>query len=271
MRIVDDSSTSNISGLNSSKVNKFMSDLNKLIDLYSYFNDLQYDLKLNIKQSKNSNDSQDFNFQNSVFKLSGDEYTSSLNDLTKILQKIESLNSGLNSKSTDKLHHDENDEDDDENDVLANDLKRYKQSNIKYEIISDVSNESVINQYLYQGFEEFQQLSCKLIAKYWIKLIEPKKQSKFPYKSGFGTKPTWWPVNIRHKEPDHLKKNERIELLISIILNFYNLESELINSVKLIYEFNDNNSNQLSHNSNQLSHNSIIENNSDSSNIVMIQ
>lgn len=258
MRVVNDSSTSNISDLNSSKVNKFISDLNKLIDLYSYFNDLQYGLKLKIKKSKNSSDSQDFNFQNSVFKLTDDEYTSSLNDLTKILEKIESLNSGLISKSSNKLHHDENDKDDD--DQLANDLKRYKQSNIKYEIINDVSNESIINQYLYQGFEEFQQLSCKLIAKYWIKLIEPKKQSKFPYKSGFGTKPTWWPVNIRHKEPDHLKKNERIELLISIILNFYNLESELINSVKLIYEFNDNNSNQLNHNS-------IIENNNDSSNI----
>ncbi len=75
-----------------------------------------------------------------------------------------------------------------------------------------------------------QQTSCKLVAKAWIKVHEPQKQTKYPYNGGilqeeairqYGgknlgelTKPPWWPSTegwpnnggCRHREPDHLKK-----------------------------------------------------------------
>jgi|SRR3569833_1184438 len=64
-----------------------------------------------------------------------------------------------------------------------------------------------------QRFRNLQQSACKLIAKAWVKLIEPKKQSNYPYT---GDKiPDWWPKPwgsgkaelVRHKEPDHLHKH----------------------------------------------------------------
>lgn len=53
---------------------------------------------------------------------------------------------------------------------------------------------------------QMQQLMCKVVAKAWIKVIEPKKQSNFPYNRGDESKPSWWPKTVRHKEPDHLMK-----------------------------------------------------------------
>ncbi|KAJ9125739.1 hypothetical protein QFC24_002523 [Naganishia onofrii] len=66
-------------------------------------------------------------------------------------------------------------------------------------------------------FYALQQATCKLVVKTWIKVIEPKKQSKFPYNRGEDSKPSWWPEHIRHKEPDHLQKPERAQILCSII------------------------------------------------------
>lgn len=57
-----------------------------------------------------------------------------------------------------------------------------------------------------ERFDALQQATCKLVVKTWIKVIEPKKQSKFPYNRGEESKPDWWPEHIRHKEPDHLQK-----------------------------------------------------------------
>jgi len=54
---------------------------------------------------------------------------------------------------------------------------------------------------------QMQQLNCRLIAKVWIKVIQPKKQSNFAYKYGDSSKPPWWPKDIKHQEPDHLKKH----------------------------------------------------------------
>lgn len=58
-------------------------------------------------------------------------------------------------------------------------------------------------------FRQMQQLTCKVVAKAWIKVIEPKKQSNFPYNRGDESKPSWWPTGARHKEPDHLMKPGR--------------------------------------------------------------
>ncbi|KAK2761183.1 hypothetical protein FQN54_001704 [Arachnomyces sp. PD_36] len=80
------------------------------------------------------------------------------------------------------------------------------------------------------AFRALQQLCCRQIAKAFIKVIEPRKQVKHPYNGGKPppgsapgekgdpekTKPDWWPSLVTHKEPDHLKKPERIRLLIHL-------------------------------------------------------
>ncbi|GAA6014724.1 hypothetical protein JCM11491_001953 [Sporobolomyces phaffii] len=57
----------------------------------------------------------------------------------------------------------------------------------------------------------------KIVCRSWIKVIEPHKQTKFQYQKGDETKPAWWPAGIRHKEPDHLGKHERIALLLHLL------------------------------------------------------
>ncbi|KAI1823048.1 hypothetical protein F4861DRAFT_350321 [Xylaria intraflava] len=73
-----------------------------------------------------------------------------------------------------------------------------------------------------------QQTACKIIAKAWVKAVAPKKQSTNPYTRGDQTRPDWWPktyckfgtnvhLEMRHKEPDHLGKEERVYLLCHIL------------------------------------------------------
>ncbi|MBE3046066.1 DUF2841 domain-containing protein [Candidatus Bathyarchaeota archaeon] len=65
-----------------------------------------------------------------------------------------------------------------------------------------------------QRFKNCQQTACKLIAKAWVKAVEPKKQSHHPYTGKDEKAPEWWPrpwgptiqERVRHKEPDHLYK-----------------------------------------------------------------
>jgi hypothetical protein len=66
-------------------------------------------------------------------------------------------------------------------------------------------------------FSQLQQGMCKTVAKAWIKIIEPKKQTRCPYNKGEEGKPAWWPEGVRHKEPDHLMKPERHLLLLTIL------------------------------------------------------
>ncbi|KAM7191375.1 Protein of unknown function (DUF2841) domain containing protein, partial [Rhypophila sp. PSN 637] len=73
-----------------------------------------------------------------------------------------------------------------------------------------------------QRFKDIQQLACRMIAKAWIKAVAPKEQSKHPYTGD--QIPNWWPKLrldsgqiVRHKEPDHLLKNERLHLLAHIL------------------------------------------------------
>ncbi|EGG00183.1 uncharacterized protein MELLADRAFT_112093 [Melampsora larici-populina 98AG31] len=74
-----------------------------------------------------------------------------------------------------------------------------------------------ISQFLEGKFGQLQQNLCKLVCKAWIKVIEPKKQTKFPYRGGDTRKPDWWPADVRHKEPDHLAKPERMRLMLAIL------------------------------------------------------
>ncbi|KAI0476722.1 hypothetical protein F4859DRAFT_60023 [Xylaria cf. heliscus] len=73
-----------------------------------------------------------------------------------------------------------------------------------------------------------QQTACKIIAKAWVKAVAPKKQSTNPYTGGSKTRPDWWPTmyrkfgentykDLRHKEPDHIGKEERVYLLCHIL------------------------------------------------------
>jgi hypothetical protein len=67
-------------------------------------------------------------------------------------------------------------------------------------------------------FQNLQQTNCRIIAKAYIKLVEPRKQVNYPYNGRKivegrtqqldpeATKPPWWPQGVSHREPDHLPK-----------------------------------------------------------------
>lgn len=86
------------------------------------------------------------------------------------------------------------------------------------------SSQDVWNFYEHR-FKNCQQTACKLIAKAWVKAVEPKKQSTHPYTGSDEKAPEWWPKpwgltkedKVRHKEPDHLYKRERVHLLTHIL------------------------------------------------------
>ncbi|KAJ6088424.1 hypothetical protein N7486_009685, partial [Penicillium sp. IBT 16267x] len=92
-----------------------------------------------------------------------------------------------------------------------------------------VGNKDLLRRYYEKAFEDFQQLNCRVIAKSYIKLVEPRKQVHFPYNgrkiiSGVSqrvdpelTQPGWWPVGVLHREPDHLLKRDRLRLLVHIL------------------------------------------------------
>ncbi|KAJ5460921.1 uncharacterized protein N7458_002473 [Penicillium daleae] len=76
-----------------------------------------------------------------------------------------------------------------------------------------------VMKYYETAFKNLQQINCRVIAKEFIKFIQPRKQHTHPYKGGDQRKPEWWPADVMHKEPDHLLKDDRIRLLIHIISN----------------------------------------------------
>jgi hypothetical protein len=80
-----------------------------------------------------------------------------------------------------------------------------------------IGNDEEVGEYLSQCLKEMQQDVCKLIAKPWIKNINPNKQTHHPYARGTKCAPPWWPElppsdnymkgRVRHQEPDHLLKD----------------------------------------------------------------
>ncbi|GAA5900359.1 hypothetical protein JCM8208_005338 [Rhodotorula glutinis] len=68
-----------------------------------------------------------------------------------------------------------------------------------------------------ERFNELWHKVDKLVCKSWIKAIEPNKSSRFQYQKGDAHKPDWWPRELRHKEPDHLTKPERLTLLVHLL------------------------------------------------------
>jgi hypothetical protein len=81
-----------------------------------------------------------------------------------------------------------------------------------------VGNKSVLRSYYEKAFECLQQTNCRILAKAYIKLVEPRKQVTYPYNghkvvAGIPqqfdpeeTRPLWWPTGVTHREPDHLRK-----------------------------------------------------------------
>ncbi|KAI0166092.1 hypothetical protein GGR57DRAFT_5969 [Xylariaceae sp. FL1272] len=88
-----------------------------------------------------------------------------------------------------------------------------------------ISDDEAVWAFYERRFRECQQTACKLIAKAWIKAVEPKKQTTHPYTRGEEGKPDWWPMpwgpqptqRVIHKEPDHIPKAARVRLLVHIL------------------------------------------------------
>ncbi|GFF98645.1 hypothetical protein IFM53868_09894 [Aspergillus udagawae] len=95
----------------------------------------------------------------------------------------------------------------------------------------EISDTPKVLEYYERSLKHFRQFNCRQILKTFIKFIEPRKQAKHPYNGGKPpagappskrgdpekTKPKWWPADVVHKEPDHLRKDQRLSLLIHII------------------------------------------------------
>ena len=74
-----------------------------------------------------------------------------------------------------------------------------------------LGDSEALGEFYIQCLKDMQQSGCKVLGKAWVKLLEPKKQSTYPYTGGVDRAPPWWPrkegkLSIRHKEPDHLHK-----------------------------------------------------------------
>jgi hypothetical protein len=74
-----------------------------------------------------------------------------------------------------------------------------------------INDEAEVQQFYFARFDDMSQSACKVIAKAFVKLVEPKKQTHYPYIKGDIKAPPWWPdtkgeSSVGHKEPDHLSK-----------------------------------------------------------------
>lgn len=74
-----------------------------------------------------------------------------------------------------------------------------------------IGNTNEVEQFYFTRFKDMQQSSCKIMGKVFVKLLEPKKQTHYPYTKGAAQKPPWWPActdstGVPHREPDHLLK-----------------------------------------------------------------
>jgi hypothetical protein len=79
-----------------------------------------------------------------------------------------------------------------------------------------IGDEVEVKKYYVQRFRDIGQSLCKVLGKAFIKLVEPKKQTLYPYLKGDSSAPPWWPISgdnsVRHKEPDHLLKPGKLFL-----------------------------------------------------------
>ncbi|ESZ92987.1 hypothetical protein SBOR_6653 [Sclerotinia borealis F-4128] len=95
-----------------------------------------------------------------------------------------------------------------------------------------IGDEDEVEKFYTCRFIDMQQFSCKIMGKAFVKLIEPKKQTHYPYTKGPEKSPPWWPstfgkFSVPHKEPDHLRKpGLNIQMLeeftMEALSNFFN-------------------------------------------------
>lgn len=90
-----------------------------------------------------------------------------------------------------------------------------------------ISDSTSLRRYYEKVFQRVQQSNCRVIAKVYVKIVEPRKQVQYPYNgrktvagitqqmSPEETKPPWWPLGVSHREPDHLPKAGRKSSLCS--------------------------------------------------------
>ncbi|KAK0674226.1 hypothetical protein QBC41DRAFT_51657 [Cercophora samala] len=87
-----------------------------------------------------------------------------------------------------------------------------------------IGDSAAVRAFYERRFRKCHQILCRIIAKAFVKLVEPKKQTNHPYTRGSESAPRWWPndygpnkVRLVHREPDHIKKEERVHLLTHIL------------------------------------------------------
>jgi hypothetical protein len=98
-----------------------------------------------------------------------------------------------------------------------------------------IADENAVMAFYRRILADGQQTLCKKLAKWWIRAINPNKQTNYPYAKGPEKKPPWWPQTppnnavgvptkgttengfVRHKEPDHLAKPGNDPLQFSCI------------------------------------------------------
>ncbi len=122
----------------------------------------------------------------------------------------------------------ETDDDDDYVSDAADELDGVLDGQEGEEYCSQPIKVANLQAYFVTAFKMLGQLGCKDIAKAWIKMGHPKKQTTHPYNGGktkkeslrrFGFEgalrtPHYWPPwerwrdceGCRHREPDHIKK-----------------------------------------------------------------
>lgn len=90
---------------------------------------------------------------------------------------------------------------------------------------TSIRDKSFLRQYYKKAFQNPQQTNCRVLAKAYVKLVEPRKPVHYPYNGrkiiagrnqqseADATKPPWWPSGVIHREPDHLLKAGKGALL----------------------------------------------------------
>ncbi|KAJ5592857.1 hypothetical protein N7537_009761 [Penicillium hordei] len=101
--------------------------------------------------------------------------------------------------------------------------------------------------YYEDTLKRFLQCTCRVILKAFIKFIEPRKQVKHPNNGGKPppgsapgtrcnpekTKLELWPSDVKHKEPDHMVKPDRIKLFLHILrkLGGYDITADKLEKI----------------------------------------
>lgn len=79
-----------------------------------------------------------------------------------------------------------------------------------------IGNSQDVWNFYEQRFKKCEEIAGKLLAKVWVKAVEPKKQYAHPYSEGDEKAPEWWPKlwglikeeNVCHMEPDYHNRGE---------------------------------------------------------------